>query len=60
MFDGKQRILPRAEIATQSPAVSVMPSMVGVLQPREIRDVVGYLVSLKGSRPPRKRDSGGG
>jgi len=60
MFDGKQRILPRAEIATQSPVVSVMPSMVGVLQPREIRDVVGYLVSLKGSRPPRKRDSGGG
>ena len=51
---------PRAEIATQSPAVSVMPSMVGVLQPREIRDVVGYLVSLKGSRLPRKRDSGGG
>ncbi len=59
MFDGKQRILPRAEIATQSPAVSVMPSMVGVLQPREIRDVVGYLVSLKGVRAPRKRDSGG-
>jgi len=33
--------------------------MVGVLQPREIRDVVGYLVSLKGVRAPRKRDSGG-
>jgi putative heme-binding domain-containing protein len=59
MFDGKQRILPRAEIATQSVPVSVMPPMLGILQPREIRDVVTYLASLKGGRPPRKRDTGG-
>jgi hypothetical protein len=31
--------------------------MLGILQPREIRDVVGYLASLKGARPPRKRDA---
>ena len=60
LFDGQQRMLPLAEIAERSPPVSVMPPMLGILQPREIRDVVGYLASLKGGRPPRKRDTGGG
>ncbi|MFM8338062.1 MAG: c-type cytochrome, partial [Opitutaceae bacterium] len=55
LFDGQQRILPLAEIAERSAPVSVMPPMLGILQPREIRDVVGYLASLKGARTPRKR-----
>ena len=57
LFDGQQRILPLAEIARRSAPVSVMPPMQGILQPREIRDVVGYLASLKGVRAPRKRDA---
>ncbi|MBI5689364.1 MAG: HEAT repeat domain-containing protein [Verrucomicrobia bacterium] len=50
LFDGRQRILPRAEIGAQTPPASIMPPMEGVLQPRELRDVVAYLASLKGGR----------
>jgi putative heme-binding domain-containing protein len=48
MFDGKQQTVPRAEIASQTPPVSIMPPMTGILQPRELRDVVTYLSSLRG------------
>jgi quinoprotein glucose dehydrogenase len=48
LFDGKQQTIPRAEIATQTAPVSIMPPMGGILQPRELRDVVSYLSSLKG------------
>jgi len=50
LFDGTVRTIPRAEIVNQTPAVSIMPPMGSVLQPREIRDVVAYLSSLKGGR----------
>ncbi len=53
LFDGKQQIIPRTEIASQSPPVSIMPPMGAILQPREIRDVVAYLSSLKGGRSSR-------
>ena len=60
LFDGKQRVIPRAEIASQSPPISIMPAMGAILQPREIRDVVSYLLSLKGGgrgqRPAPKED----
>ena len=60
LFDGKQRVIPRAEIASQSPPISIMPAMGAILQPREIRDVVSYLSSLKGGgrgqRPAPKED----
>jgi putative membrane-bound dehydrogenase-like protein len=59
-FDGRQRIVPRKEIATQTPAVSIMPPMLGILQPREVRDVVAYLASLKGGRAGRTPDREGG
>lgn len=45
--DGALKELPRASIATQTPPVSVMPPMLGILTPREVRDVVTYLASLK-------------
>lgn len=49
-FDGKNKTIPRSEIAAQSAPVSIMPPMYGILQPAELRDVVAYLSSLK-SRP---------
>ena len=48
LFDGKQQTIPRREIAAQTPPASIMPPMQGILQPRELRDVVTYLASLKG------------
>lgn len=54
LFDGKQQVIPRTEIATQSAPISIMPPMGAILQPREIRDVVAYLSNLKGGgRGPR-------
>lgn len=50
VFDGTFKTIPRANIANQTPPVSIMPAMSGILQPREIRDVVEYLASLKGGR----------
>jgi len=47
LFDGSTKTIARAEIASQTPAISIMPPMLGILQPREIRDVVAYLGSLK-------------
>jgi putative heme-binding domain-containing protein len=60
LFDGRQQIIPRAEIATQSPPVSIMPPMLGILQPRELRDIVAYLAGLKGGRPARAAEREGG
>ncbi|MCX6953376.1 MAG: hypothetical protein NTV51_14585, partial [Verrucomicrobia bacterium] len=54
LFDGTMKTVPRADIANQTPPVSIMPPMLGVLQPREIRDVVAYLATLKGGRPTRE------
>ncbi|MBI5772064.1 MAG: HEAT repeat domain-containing protein [Verrucomicrobia bacterium] len=48
LFDGQRKTLRRADIAQQTPPVSIMPPMAGILQPRELRDVVAYLASLKG------------
>jgi len=46
-FDGKFQSVSRDQIKDRSAAVSIMPPMAGVLQPRELRDVVAYLASLK-------------
>jgi quinoprotein glucose dehydrogenase len=45
--DGKEVRLKREQIATLTPPISVMPPMVGLLNKKEIRDVVEYLASLK-------------
>jgi putative membrane-bound dehydrogenase-like protein len=48
--DGTQKKVARPEIAMQTPPVSMMPPMLGILTAREIRDVVAYLSSLKPSK----------
>jgi putative membrane-bound dehydrogenase-like protein len=50
LADGTEKKLPRAQITMQTPPVSMMPPMLGILTPREIRDVVAYLSSLKPSK----------
>ncbi len=53
--DGVEREIPRAEIATQTPPISVMPPMLGILNKRELRDVVEYLASL--TKLPKQADT---
>ena len=61
LFDGKQQTIRRSDIANQTAPVSIMPPMAGILQPRELRDVVTYLSSLKGGgRGDRRAKSDGG
>ncbi len=48
--DGTEQTALRSDIATLTPPISIMPPMEGILQPREIRDLVAYLQTL---RPPR-------
>ena len=50
LADGTEKKLPRAQITMQTPPVSMMPPMLGILTPREVRDVVAYLSSLKPSK----------
>jgi len=45
--DGKTRRLNVSDVAQRTPPVSVMPPMLGILTPAEIRDVVAYLTTLK-------------
>lgn len=47
LADGSQKKLAHETIASQTPPVSVMPPMLGILTPREIRDTVAYLASLQ-------------
>jgi quinoprotein glucose dehydrogenase len=46
-FDGVSKVIARTDIASQTAPVSIMPPMLGILQPREVRDVVAFLSSLK-------------
>lgn len=52
--DGSTRALPRKQIVSSSPAASVMPPMLGILTPEEIRDVVAYLAELKPKSSKKK------
>jgi putative heme-binding domain-containing protein len=47
LADGKSRKIAVAAIDKRTPPVSVMPPMLGILTPEEIRDVVAYLSGLK-------------
>lgn len=45
--DGSKASVPVADIATKTPPVSAMPPMGEILKPRELRDLLEYLSSLK-------------
>lgn len=45
--DGNLQTLPRDQIAHSSAPMSIMPPMLGILDKRQIRDVVAYLSGLK-------------
>ncbi len=47
LADGKTQKVSIAVIASRAPPISVMPPMLGILTPEEIRDVVAYLAGLK-------------
>ena len=54
--DGQSRRIESADVAQKSPPMSVMPPMLGILNPAEVRDVVAYLASLKsGAKPTGKK-----
>jgi putative heme-binding domain-containing protein len=44
--DGTKRSIPAGRLSGRTPPVSVMPPMLGILTPAEIRDVVAYLGTL--------------
>lgn len=54
LADGTEKKLPRSQIAMQTPPVSMMPPMIGILTPSEVRDVVAYLGSLKAKKSTKK------
>ncbi len=45
--DGKVTEIKKSDIASQTPPISVMPPMLGILTKHEIRDVVAYLATRK-------------
>lgn len=55
--DGEILEVATANIASQTPPISVMPPMLGILTKPQIRDVVAYLASLQGRKP--KKSKGG-
>ncbi|MGV3659213.1 MAG: PVC-type heme-binding CxxCH protein [Prosthecobacter sp.] len=54
MPDGKTQSVPRDQIATSTPPVSVMPPMLGILTRPQIRDLVAYLASMKAKSSKKK------
>ncbi len=45
--DGKETVVKKADIASQTKAISVMPPMGDILKPAELRDLIEYLASKK-------------
>ena len=45
--DGKTQVVSAAQVKQRTPAVSSMPPMGAILKPKEIRDIIEYLSTLK-------------
>lgn len=50
--DGTEVAVLLADVAQRTPPISVMPPMHGILTPRQLRDVVAYLGTLKAKAEP--------
>ena len=50
LADGSTKAVTSKQIASKTPPVSMMPPMLGILSPAEIRDVVAFLSGLKATR----------
>jgi putative heme-binding domain-containing protein len=50
LADGSTKAIASKQIASKTPPVSMMPPMLGILSPAEIRDVVAFLSGLKATR----------
>ena len=48
--DGKTQTVPRNQIATITPPMTIMPPMLGILTKPQLRDVVAYLAALKAKK----------
>ena len=53
--DGNVKDVALSAIASRTPPVSMMPPMLGILKPAELRDVVAYLASLRTKAPKAKK-----
>ncbi|NBV87774.1 MAG: hypothetical protein EBS01_16225, partial [Verrucomicrobia bacterium] len=51
--DGTKKTVLKADVTSQTPPVSIMPPMLGILKPAELRDAVEYLSSLRASSKPK-------
>jgi len=56
LTDGKTQKISVTLIASRTPPISMMPPMLGILAPEEIRNVVAYLSGLKPKSPNTKSD----
>jgi quinoprotein glucose dehydrogenase len=54
--EGTTKLIPRADITTMTPPMSVMPPMSAILTKRQIRDIVAYLVTQKGKQKPSRKE----
>ncbi len=54
LSDGKVVKLKASQVSARTKPVSIMPPMLGILTPAEIRDVVAYLSTLKPKAPKSK------
>lgn len=55
--DGKETTINKADIFEKTPPISAMPPIGAALAPRDLRDLVAYLVSLNG-KPGKKKQEG--
>jgi quinoprotein glucose dehydrogenase len=53
--DGALKDIAVGTIVSRTPPISMMPPMLGILSPAELRDVVAYLASLKTKAPKAKK-----